>query len=129
MNSYFRSMPGRMLLVATAIFLVGEGLTCLLTPPGGALVARTLSPLLAVVFGVIAVGLGLERHPVPSLLLTVIGPVALWVATMGASLVQELAPAWGHAMISGGVIALVGATLSAMKSPRRHAERVSVHAH
>lgn len=128
MAGYFRSLPGRFLLVGVATFLVGQGLACLLSPASGGLVAGTLSPLLAVVFGIVAVGLGMEDHPVVSLLLTVIGPVALWVGSMGATILQAVAPAWGHAMISAGVLALAAAVVSAMTSPRRRTARVDAHA-
>jgi hypothetical protein len=128
MNAYFRSASGRFLLAGVGVFLLGEGLACLLSPSGPGLVATSLAPLLAIVLGTASVGTGIQRYPLQALLVTILGPVVLWPASMLASLLQATAPSWGHALVSLGVLAFVGVVLTMSRSPRATEAVTPVHA-
>ena len=119
MTPYRASAAARFLQLSAALVLVGGGLIAVtgLSPD------TALPPVFAVaiVGGLVGLGLGIDRHPAPTALLVITLPFALFAYFLVLQIVLAYAPTWGWLLAGWGLVHLAMAALHAPRAARRHA--------
>lgn len=106
---YFSSMPGRMVLAATGLFMLGPAIAVVAGTEALGLRALAVLPMAGTAACIISVGLGMSSYPRQTVTFIVWLPFLLWAVFTGFG--AMVANKWGIAtgVLVVGVIFLVAA--------------------